>query len=168
MNYLILITALLIPHIALARIGETREECDRRYGKPYKVMDEILFYEKSGVKIIIMMWKGKVHYIHYHDDGRWSSPTQHLTKLFTWELLKKNFPTKTGAEVKALYDKGDFKWDDHLQKEGYEVLDLPANTLGLSGGYLRISTKEFRYSADFLKKRKMKLEADAKALIKGF
>ncbi|MDA7864357.1 hypothetical protein N9H14_02215 [bacterium] len=166
MTYLILITALLIPHIALARIGENREECDRRYGKPYKVMDEMLFYEKSGVKIHIQMWKGKVHYIRYHDDGRWSSPTQHLTKSFIWELLKKNFPTKTGEEVKALYDKGDYKWDEHLQKEGYDVLKLWANS-GLSGGYLKIYTNEFRSSA-VLKKQKMKLEADAKALIKGF
>ncbi|MEJ6636413.1 MAG: hypothetical protein QNL77_11920 [Akkermansiaceae bacterium] len=167
MNYLILITALLIPHIALARIGETREECDRRYGKPYKVMDEMLFYEKSGVKINIEMWKGKVHYIRYHDDGRWSSPTQHLTKSFIWELLKKNFPTKTGEEVKALYDKGSsYKFTVPFQKEGYDVGKLWANP-GLSGGYLRIYTNEYRSSA-VLKKQQMKLEADAKSLIKGF
>ncbi len=168
MKFVTLILALLIPQIALARIGETLEQCERRYGKPIKVVEEMRFYEKSGVKIIMMMWRGKVHYIHYADDGRWASSTHFLTKAFTWELLKKNFPERTGKEIKALYDKGDYKWKAQIEKAGYRVLNLTAKGWIASGGYLSISTYEFRNSGDFLKRQQMKTKADAKILIEGF
>ena len=166
MKFVTLILALLIPQIALARIGETLEQCERRYGKPVKVFSEVRYYEKKGVKITILIWKDKVHYIRY--DGRWSSSTQPLTKPFTWELLKKNFPERTGKEIKALYDKGDNKWDDRLEKAGYRILNLSASILGSRGGYLLIRTNEFYYSGDYLKQVRMKHEADAKILIEGF
>ena len=168
MKFVTLILALLIPQIALARIGETLEQCERRYGKPVKVISEaVRRYEKKGVRITVIIWKNKVHSIRY--DGQWSSSTQPLTKPFTWELVKKNFPERTGKEIKALYDKGDYEWDDQLEKAGYRILNLSASILsGGRGGYLKIYTNEFYHSGDYLKQQRMKQEADAKILIEGF
>ena len=168
MKFVTLILALLIPQIALARIGETLEQCEKRYGKPVEVISEqVRRYEKKGVEILIMVWKGKVHYIRY--DGGWASSKQPLTKPFTWELLKKNFPDRTGSEIENLYDKEDYKWKEHLKKAGYEITTWSSSTLsGGRGGYLQVCTKEFRDSGDFLKQQKMKHQADAKILIEGF
>ena len=114
-----------------------------------------------------MVWKGKVHYIRY--DGGWAPSKQPLTKPFTWELLRKNFPDRTGSEIENLYDKEDYAWDDHLAKAGYKINGLSSSILsGGRGGYLQIATKEFRDSGDYLKQQRMKQEADAKILIEGF
>ena len=47
-----------------ARIGETVEECEKRYGKP-KVTPDHHFYKKNGYNIAISFHKGKAHSITY-------------------------------------------------------------------------------------------------------
>ena len=42
-----------------ARIGDTPEKCIQRYGKPIKVSDKGLLFEKEGKKIFITFTAGK-------------------------------------------------------------------------------------------------------------
>lgn len=51
MKYLLLILALMIPQMATARLGETMEECDKRYG-------ETIGVDKAGVGTLVIYAKG--------------------------------------------------------------------------------------------------------------
>jgi hypothetical protein len=60
----------LTPWIAHARIGETMEQCNKRYGKPVEIWEDGLRrYKKSGVEIRVDLWKGVVHQISYISDS---------------------------------------------------------------------------------------------------
>lgn len=168
MKLVLLSLLFLIPQISSARIGETLEQCERRYGKPVKVMsDGIRFYLKNGVGITIIIWKGKVHHIRY--SGSWEAGRQPVTSPFTWELIKKNFPEYPAKEMKANFDKGGYEYLDPLKKAGYKVIDLAASLYGQGrAGYLQITSYELLKSGDMFKRIKMKNEVDAKVLIEGF
>ncbi len=55
---------------ALARIGETREQCDARYGKPVEVRDGLhaTIYNKAGLIIACVFHEDKCEYIEYATD----------------------------------------------------------------------------------------------------
>ena len=51
MKYLLLILALMIPQMAAARLGETVEQCDKRYGKVAEKDKSSKIYESKGYRI---------------------------------------------------------------------------------------------------------------------
>ena len=65
MKIFTIILALLIPQMALARIGETKEQCDERYGEPTSVDGVARSYQKGAFTIILYIVDGKCHGISY-------------------------------------------------------------------------------------------------------
>jgi hypothetical protein len=72
MKYLILILALLTSQIASARIGETLEECDKRYGEPkiYSFSKMARSYLVDGMKIYTQYHNGICTYIKYESNAK--------------------------------------------------------------------------------------------------
>lgn len=73
MRILAIILALLIPQMAAARLGETEEQCDERYGKS---TGEIQTYNQDGkwyrkgiYDIAVVFMDGKVAHIRYEADA---------------------------------------------------------------------------------------------------
>lgn len=61
MKALLLLSALIsLASPALARIGETREQCEARYGKPVEVSQDNAntFHEKSGLRVKCHYYEG--------------------------------------------------------------------------------------------------------------
>ena len=57
--------------MALARIGETKEQCNARYGKPLFEMQggSVVNYKKNDVNIWVTFWNGVAHSITFHGAG---------------------------------------------------------------------------------------------------
>lgn len=76
MKHLVLIIGLLIPQLAQARIGETREQCDKRYGKILSSEagaipgETIVGYEKSGYFLNVTLFHNICHSIFYAKTNR--------------------------------------------------------------------------------------------------
>jgi hypothetical protein len=51
--------------VAFARIGETAEQLEKRYGKPMRITVEGSFFEKDGISIQVVMWKDRCHLIYF-------------------------------------------------------------------------------------------------------
>ncbi len=69
MKALLLLSVLIsLSSPALARIGETREQCDARYGKPVRVKEEeqMVHYEKAGYHIVCEFFEGKCEDISFN------------------------------------------------------------------------------------------------------
>ena len=73
MSYLSLILIFMMPAVAFGRIGETKEQCDKRYGlgKPlnHKGM-EALVYHKEGFVIFVRMFDNTCQAITYGKPDR--------------------------------------------------------------------------------------------------
>ena len=65
MKYLVLVLALLIPQMAAARIGETKEQCAKRYGQPIVAHGDKLFYEAGGYNIIASFFDSRCVQVAY-------------------------------------------------------------------------------------------------------
>ncbi len=63
----LLYVLILFPSIASARIGETPEECSKRYGDPVKIdkAEQTIVYKKAGLGIMVWFWEGHAHQIFY-------------------------------------------------------------------------------------------------------
>jgi len=61
-----IIVFIFIPDRSTARIGETPQKCQERYGKPFTDKeDEIVGYKKSGLYIMIDFYEGKAEMISF-------------------------------------------------------------------------------------------------------
>jgi len=69
MKYLILILALLTPQIASARIGETKEACEKRYGE--RVIKDGIFttYFAKGYRVTVKFYDSVCWWISYEKLG---------------------------------------------------------------------------------------------------
>jgi hypothetical protein len=68
MKALLLLSVLItLSSSALARIGETREQCDARYGKPVEVIEktQTVAYEKAGLRIECTFYENKCDSIYF-------------------------------------------------------------------------------------------------------
>jgi hypothetical protein len=54
--------------------GETKAECDKRYGKPVKITGDEIRYQKFGTDILITFWKGKAASVLFVPKPRGSGP----------------------------------------------------------------------------------------------
>ncbi|RYD67686.1 MAG: hypothetical protein EOP83_02325 [Verrucomicrobiaceae bacterium] len=62
MRLLLLLLVSALP--ASARLGETRDECDKRYGIPVKTLEGGgIVYAKAGLHIVATFWNSKVSHI---------------------------------------------------------------------------------------------------------
>ncbi|GEP46400.1 hypothetical protein [Brevifollis gellanilyticus] len=69
MKALLLLSVLIsLSSPALARIGETREQCEARYGKPVRNKEEeqTVHYEKAGYHIVCEFYEGKCEDISFN------------------------------------------------------------------------------------------------------
>ena len=144
MKILTIILTLLIPHIAIARMGETIEQCNNRYGMPVMVDDHVRYYEKEDVKIRLRIGNGKVQCIRYFRDvPRWKSSSRLLTEEFVWELIKRNFQSLADKDINTLRGKKNYERSAFFQELGYDVVFMSADNYTGFEGYLFISNKEF-------------------------
>jgi hypothetical protein len=64
-SLIILILHCVISSFAFARIGETLQVCEQRYGTPTKTANESVAFQKGGFVIIITFFEGKADSIIY-------------------------------------------------------------------------------------------------------
>lgn len=62
---IIAITILATVTFAQARLGETREQCERRYGNPLGADDGLVLYRTAAFRILISYTDGRAAAIHY-------------------------------------------------------------------------------------------------------
>ena len=70
MKILLIALSLVIPQIAIARIGESMEQCNERYGEPLEVVDDLagsirVSYEKNPWNISVTFLDGVAESIGY-------------------------------------------------------------------------------------------------------
>ena len=126
MKYLLLILALIAPQMALARIGETREECDKRYGvvKIYNSGGEdILSYQKNGIDVYIRMLKGTCQHITY---------------------TKADKSSLTETELAALVIANGKDWEEKRSKSGIQFTSHDREGI-TDAGYKRLYIKTLTY-----------------------
>jgi len=63
--FLVLATSLLITSTVFARINETREQCNKRYGTPIKSVPRYSVYSKGNYKVLIYFHNNRAYYIAY-------------------------------------------------------------------------------------------------------
>ncbi len=83
----------------LARIGETPEQCEARYGAPYISKEEATYHNKAGFHVVCTYAQGKcaqITFTHTQDDNRRSTP---LSEAEITTLLKANSGGKTWKEA---------------------------------------------------------------------
>ena len=63
----LLLLLLLVPTLAHARIGETKQQCIERYGEPIKEVKDrrICIFTKSGYRISVHFFVNRVDFIQY-------------------------------------------------------------------------------------------------------
>ena len=66
----ILLPLLFVPVLASARIGETPEECAKRYGAGEKVDAVRTVYRQAGLNVMVTFWEGKAAMIFYSKIGK--------------------------------------------------------------------------------------------------
>jgi len=116
----VLLLALIWAPLALkcsARIGETREQCDQRYGAPTGVEKNAVFYFKNGITIQAIFSGGECCAIYYLkvDENGVNTPfsEEELKELLAansldgkrkWKLLKENVWTSDDAFEASVYE----------------------------------------------------------------
>ena len=63
---LLLITLLVLPQNTQCRIGETLQECEKRYGKPVEIKKDTALFFKNSVSVSAHFVDGKVDQITYY------------------------------------------------------------------------------------------------------
>jgi hypothetical protein len=68
-NPLLLLLLTALP--TFARLGETKAECEARYGKPISIIAENngAIYQKAGLTIVITFWKDKAARVSFSKDN---------------------------------------------------------------------------------------------------
>jgi hypothetical protein len=144
-----LVVVALVPARAYARLGETLEQCTKRYGKPFKKKGNDFDFKKNGFIIhVIFLKNGKAGRIDFVKiDGGGPKMPGEITYNEKLLLLKANSQGKKWVEIEC--DSPDSAWK---RSDGAKAL--------YSGRMLLIMTKEsmkvtFEAKA---KKEKKKLE----------
>lgn len=101
----LLVLCALLAAPARARLGETRAECEARYGMPLKEVDvkgvRALVFSKSGFSILVLFDGDRVGSILYtHDDGPKGAPSP---------------PEITGVELETLLNANAPQWSDESE-----------------------------------------------------
>jgi len=131
----------MIPQMATARIGETKEQCEKRYGKPtgHNLVAKSLKYRSNGIGIECSYNpEGKCSFIQYKP----VSNTKLAKKI--WEINHPKWislPSKDSNIVRA----------ESVQMDGYDDMRLAYNKnsksliIWLNGEYLKHSFAHSRY-----------------------
>ncbi len=104
---LILVVCVVVSVSVYARLRETREQCDKRYGKPERseageVKDsKKVYYRKGAYQVVVYLYNGKVVCIKYmrpkKGDGNHKLEKFELEKFLSvngknWQRVKDNSP----------------------------------------------------------------------------
>ncbi len=106
MKALLLLSVLIsLASPALARIGETREQCEARYGKPVRVLEnpQTTIHQKAGLEVRCAFYEGKCDQIIFQHIERGADGKRlPLTELELKTLMEANSEGK--AWEKGLED----------------------------------------------------------------
>ncbi len=150
MKALLLLSVLIsLASSALARIGETREQCEARYGKPLKIEeeDQAFRYRKAGFNVTCIFRAGACVHIGFSHVADAENEVAPITEPEITTLLNANAGGKPWAK------------DEKSSKREYSVWtcgDLRADYTGLGANSLLINTKAFRDERDAEKNEKTK------------
>ena len=100
MKIITLLLASMLPMTADARIGETQEQCIKRYGIPIKIVNEAnLVFKAKGLLISVILGPDrKCMSINYTDQGK---QKKILSKEVVAELTKVNTGPQKWKEIKS-------------------------------------------------------------------
>jgi len=116
----VLLLALIWAQLALkcsARIGETREQCDQRYGAPTGGKKDVVYYLKNEILILVRFANGVCSQIVYAKADQTSFSAEELKELLvansldgkrTWKLFKENVWTSDDDYAAAVHENGFF------------------------------------------------------------
>jgi hypothetical protein len=156
MKALLLLSVLIsLSSPALARIGETREQCDARYGKPVEVKDPNgVKYQKSGLNVICRFIEGKCGYIYF---SKIQKDAQNESLPLPVEEAKILMEVNSGG---APWSKAGEIAEDGF--EAWESGDLEAGYSKIAPSFLSIDTLAYR------KYEEARKAADKKGDLKDF
>jgi hypothetical protein len=98
--FLLFTLALSAPALVSARIGETREQCEARYGKPTGLGEDYSFHEKSGLQVVCIYHAGKCDCIAFNQlEMSADKKTLPLSDTMIQTLLKANSAGQTWRET---------------------------------------------------------------------
>ena len=131
MKALLLLPALLLPALpCLARLGETRDQCIARYGKPYGGDENQLIFEKEGIQIVVDFYKGRADYLAFANVYAPGTRAKPLTAEEVSQLLEKN--------------RGNETWFAKPASDGRKIWTAPTRFAELNDiGELVISNQEY-------------------------
>lgn len=99
-TFFLLSILLVIPALVSARIGETREQCESRYGKPVSSGEDYSFHEKSGLQVVCIYHAGKCDCIAFNQlEMDAEKKTLPLSDTMLQTLLKANSGGQTWRET---------------------------------------------------------------------
>ena len=153
-----MILLLVCSSMAHGRIGETLEECRKRYGKETETKNGAVLFTKAEVWVVVVFWKDKVHRIGFmvaSDEGKGKA----LSVVQRDALLEANRPSD-GKGNKVKWERS---WD------GLDALHARWRTVDKSmcaeyaDNALIVITKKFKDHLVILEEAKKKKNATEKA-----
>ena len=121
---ILIIFSVLLTQMSLARIGETPDECTKRYGEPHVDLlesNKILIYRKAGLDIIATFRQGRVGHIRFIKSGKFGDGYREpMSTQERWLLLEANSAGrewKTDSpelSIKLDVDSGEREWANPL------------------------------------------------------
>ncbi len=155
-TFFLLSILLVIPALVSARIGETREQCEARYGKP--AADEPAdttdtMHHKAGYKVICTYYEGKCEKISFAHEKDATGRASPLSESEIMTLLQSNSGGKPWAKTYENTEKGFCCWEFQNLEAVYGAAPTPR---------LIINTKSYE------ERRQASEEAKDKAKLKDF
>lgn len=122
-----LVLCALLVSPALARVGETKAECEARYGKPAKTEKYLSFdlylYVKSGFVIAVMFDAERAGTVQYQHETGEEIIAPEITDAELEALLKANAGGSSWIEDKGVIAKRSWKRADGVLMARYNPLD---------------------------------------------
>lgn len=132
MKALLLLSVLIsLSSPALARIGETREQCEARYGKPVDSVNEnITIHKKNGLEVWCSFFEGRCYLISFRKIE--ADSTQKKLPLSDTEkaaLMEANSNGNTWVQTRRTEDGNKTFWQNGDLEASYSI--EPMNTLSV-------------------------------------
>ena len=130
---------------ASARIGDTPEQCQQRYGAPYKSQAPWTYYKKSGFILMVSFYEGKVDCISYRKvEENALGKGVDISDNEIDQLLKLNAGQATWKKRRVISMDREWQTEDDSLSAFYKTFD----------NFLSIATKGFYDRANVAKKAK--------------
>jgi hypothetical protein len=107
-----------------ARINETTQQCQDRYGKPLSVKDNIAGYKKSGLLIMIQFYDGKAEMIMFRKAEKNILGTpEELSENEIQALLNANSNKKVWKERNSISLNKEWETEDGQVLAQYDIME---------------------------------------------